>query len=188
MLPGGLDAYPECRAKGVLVRALLDEESNRRALEALPAGPLLDLVRDPPMAPEWIPEVHFAALFLAAADLRNLSDETAVAQSRQRDTAMFQSPAYRIMLAAATPERLLRMSSARWANFHRGSQLELEGIADDGVRIGIRFPLGLYDRLLMRAFGQSFAAALELSRAHAPIVEVEEAGLGYVRYRASWAP
>jgi hypothetical protein len=184
-LPGGLDAHPACRAKGSLVRNLVDDVAAQLVLAELPA-PLRSLAEDPPVETEWVPEVHFVALLLALADHRALTDLQTLAWVRERNRLMFASPLYRMLIAVASPASLLRIGAGRWANFHRGSTLEVEGIADDGVRVVLRYPPGLFDRLLLRIFAESFGVALELSRGRDPRVRLEEERPGFARYRGTW--
>ncbi len=184
-LPGGVDAYPECQAKGILVRMLAGEEAFGWIAEQLPP-PFRRLIEDPPMGSEWVPEVHYLALLYALADATGLDDDGILAGVRDRDRRMFELPAYRILMAAPSPGTLLRGADQRWGTFHRGSTLEVEGIADDGVRVGLRFPRGLFDGLHLRLFAEAFLAALDLCAAKRPRAEILEARAGYARYKLAW--
>lgn len=185
-LPGGASAYPECQAKGVLARTLAADEAYGWAADQLPA-PFRRLVEDPPMATEWIPEVQYLALVYALADATSLDDDAILAGVRDRQRRLFELPAYRILMAAPSPGTLLRGAEQRWSTFHRGSTLEVEGIADDGVRLGLHFPRSLFDGLHLRIFAESFLAVLDLSRAVSPRAEIVEARTGYARYKVAWS-
>jgi hypothetical protein len=184
-LPGGLSAYPDCLAKGTIIRAMVTD-----GLGAVPSGALppelARLLEDLPMGSEWVPEVQVMGLMYGLADASGLSDEGLIAANRARDRRTFESPAYRVLMAVATPGLLMRNAAGRWATFHRGSTLEVEGIADDGVRIGLRFPRALFDGLHLRCFGGAFVSALELSNARAPRADIVEACPGYARFRVAW--
>lgn len=184
-LPDGLSAYPECQAKGILVRLLAAEECYAGAAAKLPE-PFRKLIEEQPIGSEWIPEVHYQALVYALGDAFGQDDDAILSRVRARHRRMFDSPTYRILMVTSTPAALLRGADLRWANWHRGSTLEVEGIADDGVRLRVRFPRGLFDGLQLRIFGESFLAALDLSQARSPRVEIIEAGAGFARYRAAW--
>jgi hypothetical protein len=184
-LPGGLSAYPECQAKGILVRMLASEEIYAGAASSLPQ-PFRSLVEDQPIGSEWIPEVHYQALIYGLADVRGQEDDGILAGVRARHRRMFESPTYRILMVGSSPAALLRGADLRWANWHRGSTLEVEGIADDGVRLVVRFPRGLFDGLQLRVFAESFLAALDLSQARSPRVDIMQSGAGFARYRAAW--
>lgn len=184
-LPGGLSAYPECQAKGILVRMLASEEIYAGAASRLPQ-PFRSLVEEQPIGSEWIPEVHYQALIYGLADVRGQEDDGILAGVRARHRRMFESPTYRILMVGSSPAALLRGADLRWANWHRGSTLEVEGIADDGVRLVVRFPRGLFNGLQLRVFAESFLAALDLSQARSPRVEIMQSGAGFARYRAAW--
>lgn len=184
-LPAGLDSYPECLAKGALVRNTLEVEAIPELERALPE-PLRRLAAEPPVGSEWIPEVWFDALLLAVSDVRGLDDTRLGDWTRARNRALFRSPAYRILMAVATPAQLIRFAGARWSNWHRGSVLEMEGIADEGVRFGLQFPPGLFDASMLRVYGEAFTAALEMANARQPRVRVLDASATSCRYLASW--
>jgi hypothetical protein len=184
-LAGGVAAYPECQAKGILVRMLAADAAHGRAAVQLPP-PLRRLLDDPPMGSEWIPEVHFLALVYGLADAAGQDDDAILAGIRERDRRTFEHASYRILMAAPSPASLLRGADQRWGTFHRGSTLDVEGIADDGVRLGLHFPRGLFDGLHLRIFGESFLAALDLSQAASPRAEIVEAKPGYARYKVAW--
>jgi hypothetical protein len=184
-IPRGLDGFPECQAKGALVRNLLERQPLDEVTARL-APPLRRLAEDPPVGSEWIPEVLFSALLLAVADARGLTDVEVLSWSRERNRALFRSAAYRILMAVAAPAQLIRFAGARWANWHRGSTLEVEAIADDGVRCVLRHPPFLFDSTLHRVYAQAFLAALELAHAPNPSVHVATESTELVRYRAAW--
>ncbi|HEX9051209.1 MAG TPA: hypothetical protein VF841_11820 [Anaeromyxobacter sp.] len=184
-LPGGLDAYPEVQAKGSLVRSTLEGQPVAELLARLPPQ-LRRLAAEPPMGSEWVPEAHVDGLLLAIADARGMTDDELYAWTRARNRALFESPAYRILMAVMSPAALVRFAGGRWANWHRGTTLEIEGMADDGVRGILRFPRGLFDARLLRVFGEAFVAALQLASAAFPVVTVVEAGPESARYLVRW--
>src|SRR6266704_1402888 len=154
-LPAGLDSFPECVAKGSVLRSTLFQQPVDQLVARLPE-PLRLLVVDPPVDSEWMSEVRFAAIYHAVVDLRAFSEADLLAWARERNRALFRNPAYRILMAVSSPATLLRGASMRWSNWHRGTTLEIEGILDDGVRALLRFPPGLFDDLMLSVFGQAF--------------------------------
>ena len=125
--------------------------------------------------------ISFDALVLAVADARGLTAAQLLAWTRARNLRLFRSPAYRILMAVVGPAQLLRFAGARWANWHRGTTLEVDGIADDGVRASVRFPRGLFDRTLLEVYAQAFAAALDR-------VDVPHIGFKYAENSAQMQP
>ncbi|HSM92566.1 MAG TPA: hypothetical protein VLT47_06715 [Anaeromyxobacteraceae bacterium] len=184
-LPAGLDAFPECVAKGSVLRSTLVQQPVAEIAARLPAA-LRALVVDPPVDSEWMSEVRFVAIYLGVADVRGLADDEVLAWSRDRNRALFRNPAYRILMAVSSPATLLRGATMRWSNWHRGSTLEIEGITDAGVRALLRFPPGLFDGLMLKVFGEAFSAALELARAPSPRSAVELVEPGVARYLVTW--
>ena len=97
-MPGGLGAYPECQAKGALVRNLLDSVAVPDVLPHLPAE-LRALAADPPVGSEWVPEVSFGALLLA------ISEHTSFA------TAYLVSASAAVLLVAGYSRSILRSTT-----------------------------------------------------------------------------
>lgn len=184
-LPGGLDAYPAAQAKASLVRNALAGQSLAHAAPMLPP-PLVKLVLEPPVESEWVPEVHFTALLHALADIRGMADAAVCAWARERNRALFRTPAYRILMTVASPAAMVRFAGRRWTAWHRGTELAVEGAADDGVRATLRFPDGLFDALAVRIYAEAFAAALEMANARSPEVRIETEARGFARYVARW--
>lgn len=185
-LKGGIDAHPTCVAKGSLVRNLLEGQPAEALASGLPPS-VRRLALDPPVGSEWIPEAYLTALYLGLADVRGWRDEDLLAFARDRNRALFRSSAYRFLMEAVSPAMLMRFGSQRWANFHRGTTLEQEGVADEGVRFILRFPEGLFPPLMLAVYAQAFVAALELARARFPDVRVEACDACSARFLATWS-
>lgn len=183
-LAGGLDAFPAARAKGSLVRSVIDAQP-AELLRTLPE-PVRGLALSPPIDSEWVPEAHLAALIHAVSERRRFGAREYCAWVRTCNRALFARPLYRLLMAVASPETLLRHAGKRWENFHRGSDLAHDGVADDGVRLTLTFPAGVFDDFVLRGYGEAFAAALEAARAKDPLVEIEARGPGFARYVARW--
>jgi hypothetical protein len=184
-LPAGLDSFPECLAKGSVLRSTLAQQPVERILASLPE-PLRLLVSDPPVDSEWLSEVKLAAIFHAVVDVRGYGESEMLAWARDRNRVLFRNPAYRILMAVSSPATLLRGATMRWSNWHRGSSLEIEGIVDVGVRGLLRFPPGLFDDLMLQAFGEAFGAAMELARARDPVTRIEVLEPGVARFLVGW--
>lgn len=185
-LASGLAAHPACQAKGALVRNLLAGQDVAELARRLPP-PLRRLAMEPPVGSEWIPETHLTALYLGLADVRGLRDEDFLGFARERNRTLFRSAAYRFLMEVVSPATLLRFAGQRWANFHRGTTFEQEGVADDGVRYTLRFPENLFPPLMLRVYAQAFVAALEMARARFPVVAVEAQNGRSARFIATWS-
>jgi hypothetical protein len=183
-LPGGLATHPDAQAKASLVRAFLEGQP-ADVLRRLPE-PLQPLVREPPIENAWIPEVQFCAFFHALCEALGHLPAARAAWIRSRNQSLFSGPLYRLLMTVASPERVLREAARRWGVFHRGSALDFEGFSDDGARVRLAFPPGLFDAFMLDAFSEAFAAALESARAKDPLVQVEASGPGFARFVARW--
>lgn len=183
-LPGGLGAFPAAQTKGSIVRSVIEGQPDT-ILHALPE-PIRAVALDPPMDSEWVPEAHFGALVHAVAEARGLGEGEYLAWVRGSNRALFGSVLYKILMTVVSPEAMLRHAGRRWGNFHRGSTLELDGFSDDGARLTLRFPAGVFDGLLLRGFAEAFAAALEAAHAKEPVVGIEATAAGFARYLARW--
>jgi len=185
-LPEGLASHPGCLAKGALVRSAVEDHPELAERAGRLPVEVARLLREPPLAGEWVPEAHFVALHHAVNDLLDLTDTEAVARARARNRALFESTTYRILMAVMSPASLMRFSGKRWENFHRGTVLEMRGASDDGVRVVLSFPPHLFDAGILLAFGQAFAAALELSGAKNPNLLLEDVLPEAAHFRAVW--
>ncbi len=184
-LPAGLDSFPDCLAKGSVLRSTLAQQPVPDIAARLPAV-LRPLVTDPPVDSEWLAEARFVAIYHAVCDVRGYSDAEVLHWARERNRNLFRNPAYRILMSVSSPGTLIRGAAMRWSNWHRGTSLEIEGIQDDGVRALLRFPDGLFDPMMLQVFGEAFAAGLELARAPTPGSKVELVEPGVARYLCSW--
>jgi hypothetical protein len=183
-LPGGLAAHPGAQAKGSLVRAFLEGQPEA-VLRRLPE-PLQPLVREPPLDSAWIPEAQFCAFFHALCEALSHTPSDRAAWIRARNQSLFAGPLYQLLMTVVSPERILREATRRWGVFHRGSTLDFEGFSDDGARVRLAFPAGLFDPFVLDAFSEAFAAALQLARAKEPAVRVDASGPGFARFLARW--
>jgi hypothetical protein len=183
-LPRGLASHPTAQAKGSIIRSHLEAVSPE--LVAAFPPPLRQLAAEPPMDSDWVPETYLCALIHAIAERRGYAEREFLTWIRARNRALFTRPLYAILMAVATPEVALRAVGKRWGNFHRGTTLALEGFGDDGVRVALSFPAGLFDSIMLHVFAEAFAAALEAAHAKNASVVLEASGAGFARYLARW--
>lgn len=187
-LPAGLGSYPACEVKGTMMRAVLRDEVHRRFAADLPHE-LAKWVASPPLATQWVPEVHQLALMVAAYDghFAAAGGEPAFLSWAQRGSAQtLSSPLYRAIFALAGPGLLLAGMSRRWGTLRRGTSLELVDQGAGWAEVEMRTPPRLYDDLLLRARARSFQSAVETAGGKAPsarILAVRETG---ARFRVEW--
>ncbi len=162
-LPGGLDSHLEFRAKGSVVTAMLENESDavREQLRGLPE-PLARLVESPPVATAWIPEVLMVGLFLGAADFANLSNADIAATAKSVNMRLFGRPMYKVLGALMRPERAVGYLASVWERFHQGTRIEWRRTDVHEMHGTVYFPEHLYPREMLLAFSTSFEAVSEL--------------------------
>lgn len=155
-LPRGLASYPECQAKGSVLRQAVDSAPVRLDLAALPPE-LSTLAAAPPLPTEWISEVHLNGIMLAYQD--SVTPETWERWTYDRNRALFRKSLYRILFAVISPERLFAGLTQRWAAFRRGSELRVVSLGDRVARIEATYPPHLHDELTMGAATIAMRAA-----------------------------
>ena len=104
--------------------------------------------------------------------------------SAVRNRALFTSPVYRVLMSVASPEALLRHAGPALGELApRHARSGSRAFADEGVGVTLAFPVGLFDGLLVAAYGAAFAAALEVAHAQASRrCASTRPGPGFARY------
>jgi hypothetical protein len=189
-LPDGMLSYPEARAKGTVVLPYLQGEVGRalRANPDLPA-PLRALFDDPPTVSAWISEVVLAVLILAALDghFAHAGGADALqAYIRETNRAALTGPAYRVLFAVASPERLLAGAAQRWSAFHRGSSLRLAERESGRALLDLTHPPGIFSDHSFRGHGTTFALAAELAGGRDVKMSYAHEASGLTRYTVLW--
>ena len=187
-LPDGLDSHPRTRAKASLYRVYCGPllEAMRRSGCVLPT-PVQELVEDPAPVTAWIPLVRAQAVMLASCDLVFESEDAFVQHTLEHQRTLLSSRLYRIMLALASPATLLRVASARWASFHRGSTLSVETSTPTSTILRVEHPEGLWHGVMVSALAAGLQAPLELSGAKDVRLELLERTDTRVRLQGSWS-
>ena len=124
-LPDGLASYPECSAKGSMIRSALEGHDLDVELDRLPDA-ISDLVRAPPPPTQWVPLVLAEAVFHLVCDRFYPTEEEAIAWSYQRTVQMATNPLYRKLAAVAGPKIFLKMASRVHKLFERGTNLDVQ--------------------------------------------------------------
>ncbi|MEZ4229920.1 MAG: hypothetical protein R3B89_12160 [Polyangiaceae bacterium] len=157
-LPRGLDSYPDYEVKASLLRALVGACPPLTGLDF--DGALGELLRDPPSANSWIPEVHFVAAHLAIADGLGLSSDEMLRRTYQANRSLTSSPMYRALASVASPGLLLRGAKAGWGLIHRGVHLTLHA-EKNRARLVLTHPPHLYNVLAHESAAWGFRAVVE---------------------------
>jgi len=171
-VPGGLDAYPQCQTKAAVVRSILEEFSLTN-LDALPPR-VADVVRNPPPATGWIPEVVFRCMTRAIFDTHFETPQEYFEWSYHSQRKLLDGPLYRILFFMVSPERVAKQASSRWERFHRGMRLDA-AVSDGSLRGTLTYPPHLVEAFDHRTSMSGFRAGLMLAGAtdvHAALEDV----------------
>jgi len=159
-LPAGVASYPQCVAKGALLRRALGQRPlTRDHVLALPKV-LRELVACPPLDGESVPDVWLAGVLLAIADAYEMTDEEYLDWIRNLNSTMFNT-LFRILMKAVSPDHLMRRAAEKWKVFHRGSSLAIVEHTRGRCVAQLTFPHLLFHGLALRQFAPVFEAALQ---------------------------
>ena len=172
-LPGGFDAHPECRAKGSLIKKMLQLKPDSVDIEDLPE-PLRRYMELPPSSTEWIPEVHAGAIGIAYRDIGFESDGAYVQWLGGAFDRLFNSPLYRAAMMMANPMRLSKHAASRWNLIHRGSQRRMLQVEPWGSVGELDFPDYLYSGLFVTINATALQSVYRLTRARSALVTITE--------------
>ncbi len=182
-LPSGLASYPQCQHKAAFYRVFRERVQLEGIAARLPE-PLAQLVRQPPSPNDWVPEVYTNAIYLASCDLV-LEEARFFRTMYEINQSLLSSPLYRIMFMVISPSILLSGSGARWAAFHRGSQLVTGKLGPRHGSVDLTYPRHLFPKLIMELYRWVFQAAFELVTPRVS-VELLSSGETASRFHVRW--
>jgi len=162
-LPHGVASYPQVLSKASLLRSLLDSTKTppERLCAVLPRE-VHEAVQEPPPVTAWLPSVHFRCIFRAVRDACFQSDESFLRFCRDAQRRMFEGPVYRVLMAALSPQAILKGSTARWGRFHQGIELTIAP-SSGAVQGTLRYPPHLLQEIDHLATLEGWRAAVELA-------------------------
>ncbi len=169
-LPEGLASHPSAQIKGAVLRDVYIP-APLRVVEGLP-DEVRELILHPPPHSVWVPEVHFHALLHAAYDhffIHRMDEYDQWISSSVR--SLLNSPLYRIAFFVISPARLRRSMQSRWELVRRGTELQLEELADASWMLRIKHPFALYSDLHRRTRAVTLRTTLECAGAKGVTIE-----------------
>jgi hypothetical protein len=186
-LPEGLASYPECQAKGALVRAVVDCEPLSDVPEGALPAPIRSLINTPPTNSQWVHDTVYFGAMLALADYRHMDEARFTEWLHEINRRVFKSQVYRMLLSLTSPGVLLTLCSSTWGTMHRGTTLKVIE-SDKGHGIAeLTFPERAYDRPVIQAIEFGVLVALEQSNVKAPAVTLGTVTTTSARFDARWA-
>jgi hypothetical protein len=187
-LPRGLLSYPECEVKGSILRTMVGEPFFRAMAPRLPDA-LRFAIESPPLASQWVPEVHQLGLMLAVADAHFASaggEAAFLGWGDRASLAMLRSPLYRVVFAVGGPKLLLHGLSRRAQTLRRGTTFDLRDQGEGWAIVDFGFPRGLYTTLLLKARARSMRGALEAAGGRQVAVHMTDVGSTRVTFRVEY--
>lgn len=140
---------------------------------------------------EWTPEVLSNAISLNAR--RGYANDDAWLRAvYERQRRVYRTPLYRALMLVLSPTLMTMGAQRRWGAYRKGTELIVEkwrGEKGENVTYGmLRYPVGLYDSLMLRGFTSTLRAAIDAAGAKDSAVEFLEAESipGQARYRVSY--
>ncbi len=162
-----------------------------RPFEAASAGDLppslAEVMRDPPLPSTWLPATHVVGTLLVLADQDHLDDDAFIRWRHAQYRALFKSALYRALFAVVPTETLVGGAVHKWKSLAKDS-LVLERVTRDKGRaeILVRWPEHLLPPIVARSQMEGVRAALEVSGARNPEVEIGELDSSHAVYRLRW--
>ena len=186
-LPNGIDAHPGAKLKASIVREALAS----RPFQAASAGDLPEslrmVLRDAPLPSTWLPVTHVVGVLLTLADQDQLDDEAFIRWRHAQYRALFRSALYRALFAVVPTETLVAGAVHKWKSLAKDS-LVLERVTRERghAEILVRWPEHLLAPIVARSQMEGVRAALEISGAKNPQVEIGEITTSHALYRLRW--
>lgn len=188
-LPNGLASYPEVLVKGSVIRSSVENLPDGARTIATGMPEIDALVTDPPAVSAWVPQVHHCLLLASIYDrfFSVAGGQTAFdAWVYDRNRQLFRSPAYKILFAVVSPERLIVGLANRWSAFRRGVAVEVVERRGSAGTLAMRYPPYVMDALTLRGIAVALRAALDAGGAEQAFVTVTEPGPTEARFSVRW--
>ena len=189
-LPEGIASYPDAAVKGSVLASRRNHPGFDQLLKDgnLPE-PAVRLLRDPPTATSWVPEVAFNTVMAALYDVvfRENGGPAAYEEwSAEQNARLLRTPLYRILFAVVSPERLLVAASARWAAFRRGTSVAVLDHDRSTMSFRLTCPPNLYPPVGLHAFSAAFRAATQAAGGRVTVIQWTAESPAAVRWHIEW--
>lgn len=175
-LPEGLASYPQCLAKGSVLRGIVETAPIALAPNDLPPE-LRALLAEPPLPTDWMSEVSLLVLGHAYRD--RLTSKAWEDWTYERNRTLAGKSLYRVLFHVVSPERLFAGFPQRWPAFRRGSEMRVLEISDRRALLQLLSPPHLHDdhsmatmAAVLRALGDT-AGARNMAARVASLTDVE---------------
>lgn len=183
-LPDGLASYPECKAKGTLIKSIIEGQLADDLTDGAPVE-LANVIRNPPTFNQWVPATWSDALFYLVVDRKYPTEEAMIDWCYKRTLKMGQSAMYRALVRAAGPKALLKMGAKVHDMFQRGTTLRVELGAKE-AELFLEHPPYLHGGWNHLSNVGLFRALLRMTGVHHPQADMVESAPKLARYVLAW--
>lgn len=184
-LPDGLESYPECKSKAVLIQTAIEGHDLALLKPGLPEA-VRDAMFEPPSTGLWVPATLSDAVFYAMVDSFYPTEEAVHRWTRARTFHAARSKLYRALTRIARPMMLLRMTSALHGLFQKGTDLDAESGDASVAKIRLSHPPYLHGGLNHFSNVALFEAMIEIAGGLAVKVEMTASESTQALYEARW--
>lgn len=181
LLPLGLQTHPQCTARSDATRHTLQDHPG--LLEHAPAG--FRAALEPLLAQDMLPDTWNVVVRLMVRDVALHDDERFLKWNLEMSSRVFATPLYRVLMRVLSPSLVITNASKRWNAFRTGTLLAATW-AKNGGDLTLTYPTALYPNLMVRAFAESFRAALLAAHAKNVRVAVTSYAPEKATYAVSW--
>lgn len=184
-LPAGIDSYPECQTRGIIVRSAVKEHAPKPAWSTLPLQ-LRELIHDPPLPTTWVPAVLSDAMFCVLVDTYYPTKQAIFTWNHDRTSRLSRSTAYRMLTRATSLRTFLRSAARVHEYFQRGTNMRVELHEKTGGTFWLEHPPYLHCELNHYSNEAVFQAVLETAGVSEPLVRLVEVTPRHGKYEAQW--
>ncbi|MEM9191758.1 MAG: hypothetical protein AAGF12_21480 [Myxococcota bacterium] len=184
-LPAGLDSYPECETKGVILRGAIDGHPLDEVAAGLPEE-LRSALDQPPPGGVWIPAVLSDCAFHAVCDRYYPTESAMIEWTYSRTKSVATNRLYRGLFRVAGPAAFLALAE-RLHNqmFQRGTILKVK-LERQLAEFRLGHPPRLHSRLNHLSNVPLLHAVIELAGGQSVRVDMKETGDQGALYIARW--
>ncbi len=184
-LPQGLASFPDCRAKGSIIRHLLEKHPLSRDAGLPPE--LMAVIEKPVSSSAWVPECVCMALHLAIGDAYKMSPAEYTRWLYEHNAGLLEGRfMFKAVMSVTSPAVLMQGAGIRFNSFRQGTHFAILGRTGNVIDYQISFPPGLYNELCLDAFTAAFQAALDMTKAQNLRLKRTAVEPGVARFAVSW--
>ena len=185
-LPQGLASFAECKAKGDILRHLVEKHPIADTT-GLPDD-LATTIKRPIASTSWLHECLCMGLHLAIGDAYKMDDAAYDRWLYEHNAGLLDGRfMFRAIMSLATPGVLMHGAAIRFNAFHLGTRLDITSRTSGVIDFQIAYPKGIYTELCVAAFRAAFQAALDMTQAKDVRCKLTSFDTALSRFQVTWS-